>query len=216
VIGETLLADLVSVSNRSSISREHQWLGHLGRDGLKLPRSTSRLVCPGWDNDLSSTMYVPKREGVRKLAWTKGGGHGRADLHCLGWSVSPSSADPMLLPDLGMARGSTVTVDTGTFPGRRLLRYESTLVNVGARPFELTGLRADRSPSRHDDSRTYDFPARLRRLWRVHRRFDLGNNHVMVLGTRQYRSLRNLGKDCCTTLRIRKNRVNILAAGARC
>lgn len=58
-------------------------------------------------------------------------------------SVSPSSADPMLLPDLGMAQVSTVTVDTRTIPGRRLLRYDAVLVNVGAGPFVLNGHRAD-------------------------------------------------------------------------
>jgi hypothetical protein len=61
--------------------------------------------------------------------------------------VAPSSgaAATSLLPDLGMAKLSTIKVDTTTMPGHRLLRYTAILVDVGAGPLELIGSRPDAS-----------------------------------------------------------------------
>jgi hypothetical protein len=43
------------------------------------------------------------------------------------------------LPDLGMARLRDLSIDTATLPGRRLLRFSTVIVNVGAGPFETVG-----------------------------------------------------------------------------
>jgi lysyl oxidase len=49
------------------------------------------------------------------------------------------------LPDLGMARLRDLSIDTTTIPGRRLLRFTTIIVNVGAGPFETIGSRTDTS-----------------------------------------------------------------------
>jgi hypothetical protein len=46
------------------------------------------------------------------------------------------------LPDLGMARLGDLSIDTATLPGRRLLRFSTVIVNVGAGPFETIGRRS--------------------------------------------------------------------------
>jgi hypothetical protein len=45
------------------------------------------------------------------------------------------------LPDLGMARLRDLSIDTTTVPGRRLLRFTTIIVNIGAGPFETIGSR---------------------------------------------------------------------------
>lgn len=57
--------------------------------------------------------------------------------------ASPSSAATDLLPDLGMAKLSTIRIDTTTMPGHKLLRYTAVIVNVGQGPLDLVGSRAD-------------------------------------------------------------------------
>jgi hypothetical protein len=57
-------------------------------------------------------------------------------------SSAAASSQP---PDLGMAKLSTITIDTTTMPGHRLLRYTAVMVNVGAGPLELSGSRPDTS-----------------------------------------------------------------------
>jgi hypothetical protein len=52
--------------------------------------------------------------------------------------IAPAASAHDVLPDLGMARLSDFQVDKGA-GGRRLLRYSTTIVNVGAGPFELHG-----------------------------------------------------------------------------
>jgi hypothetical protein len=47
------------------------------------------------------------------------------------------------LPDLGMARLRDLSIDTTTLPGRRLLRFTTVIVNIGAGPFETIGSRPD-------------------------------------------------------------------------
>ena len=49
------------------------------------------------------------------------------------------------LPDLGMAPLKDFSIDTSTIPGRRLLRFTTVIVNVGAGPFETIGTRPDTS-----------------------------------------------------------------------
>jgi Lysyl oxidase len=58
-------------------------------------------------------------------------------------SAAVAAADR--LPDLGMARLRDLSVDTTTTPGRRLLRFTTVIVNVGAGPFETIGSRASTS-----------------------------------------------------------------------
>jgi Lysyl oxidase len=49
------------------------------------------------------------------------------------------------LPDLGMAPLRDLSIDTTTIPGRRLLRFTTVIVNIGAGPFETTGSRPNTS-----------------------------------------------------------------------
>lgn len=51
-----------------------------------------------------------------------------------------------LMPDLGLARLSGLSVEN-TSDGRRLLRYSTTIVNVGSGPFEAHGQRASTNDS---------------------------------------------------------------------
>ena len=51
------------------------------------------------------------------------------------------------LPDLGMARLRDLRIDTTTRPGRRLLRFTTIIVNIGAGPFETVGRRPDTTTS---------------------------------------------------------------------
>src|SRR5262245_52896078 len=56
------------------------------------------------------------------------------------FAAAPAASARDLLPDLGMARVSDIKI--GTPPGARLLRYTTTIVNVGAGRFEVHGQRA--------------------------------------------------------------------------
>lgn len=58
----------------------------------------------------------------------------------LALTAAPAASAHDLLPDLGMARLTDLRVDK-TAGGRRLLRYSTTIVNVGAGAFELHGAR---------------------------------------------------------------------------
>jgi hypothetical protein len=55
-------------------------------------------------------------------------------------TVAPAASAHDLLPDLGMARLTDLRVDK-TAGGRRLLRYSTTIVNVGTGAFEVRGAR---------------------------------------------------------------------------
>jgi hypothetical protein len=44
-----------------------------------------------------------------------------------------------------MARLRDLSIDTTTRPGRRLLRFTTIIVNIGAGPFETIGRRQDTS-----------------------------------------------------------------------
>ena len=69
-------------------------------------------------------------------------------------AVAVAAADR--LPDLGMARLSGLSVSR-TSDGRRLLRYSSTIVNVGSGPFELHGQRASTAePTMSVTQRVFD------------------------------------------------------------
>jgi Lysyl oxidase len=60
-------------------------------------------------------------------------------LGAFGAPAAASAADR--LPDLGMARLSDIKTDSGA-GGSRLLRYTTTIVNVGTGPFEVRAQRA--------------------------------------------------------------------------
>jgi Lysyl oxidase len=64
----------------------------------------------------------------------------------LAFLPTSAAAATELVPDLGMARLSDLRVDK-TADGRRLLRYSTVVVNVGAGPFELHGTRATEAES---------------------------------------------------------------------
>jgi hypothetical protein len=55
----------------------------------------------------------------------------------------PAGGAQTALPDLGMAKLSTVTLDTTTLPGHRLLRYTAVMVNIGQGRLEVRGSRPD-------------------------------------------------------------------------
>jgi lysyl oxidase len=62
------------------------------------------------------------------------------------WQVSTGgSTGTDRLPDLGMARVSTFTIDTRTMPGHTLLRFQGVIANVGVGPFEVYGSRPSTS-----------------------------------------------------------------------
>jgi Lysyl oxidase len=67
-----------------------------------------------------------------------------AALTALGRPPAAAAATDRL-PDLGMARLRDLSIDTTTIPGRRLLRFTTVIVNVGAGPFETIGSRASTS-----------------------------------------------------------------------
>ena len=56
------------------------------------------------------------------------------------WVVATGSTGE-LLPDLGMGPINDFSLDTKTIPGHRLLRFNGTIANVGAGPFEVYGSR---------------------------------------------------------------------------
>ncbi len=60
----------------------------------------------------------------------------------LGGTV-PAGGSQAALPDLGMAKLTTVTLDTTTLPGHRLLRYTAVMVNIGQGSLEVRGSRPD-------------------------------------------------------------------------
>jgi hypothetical protein len=71
-----------------------------------------------------------------------------------GAPAAASAADR--LPDLGMARLSDIKTDSGA-GGSRLLRYTTTIVNVGTGPFEVRAQRASTSdPEMTVGQRIYD------------------------------------------------------------
>lgn len=57
--------------------------------------------------------------------------------------AAPAGGAQAVLPDMGMAKLSTVTLDTTTLPGHRLLRYTAVMVNVGQGSLEVRGSRPD-------------------------------------------------------------------------
>ena len=59
--------------------------------------------------------------------------------------AAPASGATALMPDLGMAKLSTVTLDTTTIPGHRLLRYTAVMVNIGKGRLEVRGSRPNTS-----------------------------------------------------------------------
>jgi hypothetical protein len=75
---------------------------------------------------------------------------------CLSAQAPAAGGAETLLPDLGMAKLSTVTLDTTTMPGHRLLRYTAVMVNIGAGPLEVRGSRPDTSSSMTVVQRLYD------------------------------------------------------------
>jgi hypothetical protein len=74
---------------------------------------------------------------------------------CLSGSAPAVGADA-LLPDMAMAKLSTVRLDTTTMPGHRLLRYTAVMVDIGAGPLEVRGTRPDTSHSMTVVQRVYD------------------------------------------------------------
>ena len=70
--------------------------------------------------------------------------------------LAPASvAATSRLPDLGIARLADIRIDR-TPDGRKLLRYTTVIVNVGAGPFEVRGSRASTSESMAVSQRIYD------------------------------------------------------------
>jgi hypothetical protein len=62
------------------------------------------------------------------------------------WQVNTgSSTGTDMLPDLGMGRVSTFTIDKRTMPGHTLLRFSGMIANVGVGAFELYGSRPSTS-----------------------------------------------------------------------
>jgi Lysyl oxidase len=60
-------------------------------------------------------------------------------------AAEPAVGAQVVLPDLRMAKLTTIKLDTTTMPGHRLLRYTATMVNVGAGALEVLGTRPNAS-----------------------------------------------------------------------
>jgi Lysyl oxidase len=69
--------------------------------------------------------------------------------------AQPAAAATSGLPDLAMARLADLSVDN-TADGRALLRFSTTIVNIGAGRFELAASRSDSSGSFKVVQRLYD------------------------------------------------------------
>ncbi|PYP05397.1 MAG: hypothetical protein DMD27_07185 [Gemmatimonadetes bacterium] len=100
----------------------------------------SRRRTPAWEEDVKPNGRLLV-EGV--LALASAGALGcenpvASDRPRPQTAVAVAAADR--LPDLAMARLSDLSIRTSN--GRRLLRYSTTIVNVGSGPFELHGQRA--------------------------------------------------------------------------
>jgi len=68
-----------------------------------------------------------------------------------------ATAASQLLPDMRIAKLTTIKQDTTTIAGHRLLRYTATIVNVGAGHAEVEGTRPDTStPTMSVTQRIYD------------------------------------------------------------
>ena len=70
--------------------------------------------------------------------------------------AAPASGAAALMPDLGMAKLSTVTLDTTTIPGHRLLRYTAVMVNIGKGRLEVRGSRPNTSSQMTVKQRIYN------------------------------------------------------------
>jgi Lysyl oxidase len=86
----------------------------------------------------------------------------------------PATAVSGRLPDLRIAKLTTIKQDTTTIPGHRLLRYTSTIVNVGVGHVEVEGTRPDTAtPTMTVTQRIYadngidwtDVPTGTRAFW---------------------------------------------------
>ena len=81
-------------------------------------------------------------------------------------------------PDLGMARLRDLSIDTTTRPGRRLLRFTTIIVNIGAGPFETIGRRPDTStPQMAVSQRIYNSAGSYRQVSTPAVMFWAGDGH---------------------------------------
>lgn len=70
-------------------------------------------------------------------------------------TAQPAAAAPPGLPDLAMARLADISVDN-TADGRSLLRFSTTIVNIGTERFELSASRPDTTADFKVSQRLYD------------------------------------------------------------
>jgi hypothetical protein len=77
-------------------------------------------------------------------------------LACALGAAEPAAGAQQLLPDLAMAKLSTIRLDTTTTPGHRLLRYTAVMVDIGAGPVEVRGSRATTTGKMTVVQRIYD------------------------------------------------------------
>ena len=90
---------------------------------------------------------------------------------------APAASAADLLPDLSKARLNDIYIEK-TSDGRRLLRFESTITNVGAGPFEVRGQRANTSePEMSSSQRIYDTSGGYRDVTTSPNMFYAGDGH---------------------------------------
>jgi hypothetical protein len=70
--------------------------------------------------------------------------------------ASPAAGAQVVLPDLRMAKLTTIRLDTTTMPGHRLLRYTATMVNIGPGVLEVRGSRTSTTASMAVVQRIYN------------------------------------------------------------
>ena len=89
----------------------------------------------------------------------------------------PASAASDLLPDLGMARLQDLAIEN-TSDGRKLLRFDSIVVNVGDGPFEAIGRRPDTTSEMRVRQRIYDDAGGYRQRLTTAKMYFAGDGHT--------------------------------------
>jgi hypothetical protein len=89
----------------------------------------------------------------------------------------PAHAASDLLPDLGMARLVNLQIEN-TADGRKLLRFDSIVVNVGDGAFEVRGRRPDTTSQMRVRQRIYDDAGGYRHVATTAQMYFAGDGHT--------------------------------------
>ena len=98
-------------------------------------------------------------------------------LAMLAAASKPAGAATDVLPDLRMAKLQDLQIQ-GTADGRKLLRFDSIIVNVGAGRFEARGSRSNTATSMTVTQRIYNSAGGYRNLPTTARMYFAGDGHT--------------------------------------